>query len=202
MGLTNPGGFCGSSDSERDSGSPAIQLPICGSVVTRGATPNVSGGLSPDKRYRPAHEHPYGDGLPVPAYFGRDALGLEPVIHEEEDGVLVLSAFYSNGPTRGAVSHMTPPLGVPFTLAFSVCHRVRELTTTDLTCLYDVHVNIKTKSYATRPPFRLSDVLPVLLQVTVSRPVGGILSSARGRTGGHPSERSTWGHRPGRPSHA
>ncbi len=40
--------------------------------------------------------------------------------------------------------------------------------------------------------------------VTVSRPVGGILSFAPSpvRTGGHPSERSTWGHRPGQPSHA
>ena len=31
---------------------------------------------------------------------------------------------------------------------------------------------------------------------TVSRPVGGILSPARGRGGGHPSERSTWGWPP------
>ncbi len=32
--------------------------------------------------------------------------------------------------------------------------------------------------------------------VTVSRPVGGILSPARRRGGGHPSERSTWGWPP------
>jgi hypothetical protein len=30
--------------------------------------------------------------------------------------------------------------------------------------------------------------------VTVSRPVSGVLSSARGRPGGHPSKRPTWGH--------
>ena len=29
--------------------------------------------------------------------------------------------------------------------------------------------------------------------MTVSRPVGGILSSSRGSLGGHPSERPTWG---------
>ena len=53
---------------------------------------------------------------------------------------------------------------------------------------------------------RTSSIIKVLVGGlwTVSRSVGGILSpdSRRRRTGGHPSERSTWGHRPGRPSHA
>ena len=34
------------------------------------------------------------------------------------------------------------------------------------------------------------------LQLTVSRPVGGILSSSRRSLGGHPSERPTWGTLP------
>jgi len=34
------------------------------------------------------------------------------------------------------------------------------------------------------------------LMVTVSRPVGGILSTLSRGLGGHPSERSTWGWRP------
>ncbi len=39
-------------------------------------------------------------------------------------------------------------------------------------------------------------------RAAVSRPVGGVLSPARGPGGGHPSTRPTWGHRTGRPSHA